>query len=123
MRSKPATRRFGIAAIAAAVLAVAGCGSGGGGGQAPSGADRTLNLWIMEGTNPDPKPFFAELSAAFTAKTGAKLDVQYVQWKAAKDKFATAMAGGTTPDVAEVGTTWVGEFGDAGALVDLSSRV
>lgn len=122
MWSKPKGRRLGVVAIAAAVLAVAGCGSGGGSGAAPSG-DRTLSVWIMEGTNPDPKPFFADLSTAFAAKTGAKLDVQYVQWKAAKDKFATAMAGGTTPDVAEVGTTWTGEFGADGALVDLAPKI
>src|ERR1700754_4213700 len=77
----------------------------------------------MEGTNPDARPFFAELSSAFTAQTGAALDVQFVPWAAAKDKFATSIAGGTTPDVAEVGTTWTPEFGEAGALVDLAPRV
>src|SRR5699024_12159245 len=34
-----------------------------------------------------------------------------------------AIAGGTTPDVAEFGTTWTPEFADAGALVDLTDRV
>jgi N,N'-diacetylchitobiose transport system substrate-binding protein len=39
------------------------------------------------------------------------------------DKFVTSIAGGTTPDVAEVGTTWTPEFAEAGALMDLSERV
>ncbi len=38
-------------------------------------------------------------------------------------KFTTAIAGGTTPDVAEVGTTWTAEFGQAGALTDLTADV
>jgi len=82
-----------------------------------------LSLWIMEGTNPDAKPFFAELSKAFEEETGATLDVQFVPWTDAHNKFVNAIAGGTTPDVAEVGTTWTPEFADAGALMDLSGPV
>ncbi|WP_219418138.1 sugar ABC transporter substrate-binding protein [Pseudonocardia nigra] len=121
--SRPA-RRIAVAATAAAALVAAGCG-GGSGGEASGGGggDQTLTVWIMEGTNPDAEPFFTELSSAFQERTGATLDVQFVQWAAAHDKFVTSIAGGTTPDVAEVGTTWVGEFGDAGALVDLAPQV
>ena len=112
-------RRSAVAVLAAAALALTGCGGAAGSG----GGDRTLTVWIMEGTNPDAQPFVSELSAAFKQRTGATLDVQFVQWAGAHDKFVTAIAGGTTPDVAEVGTTWVGEFGDAGALVDIAPRV
>jgi N,N'-diacetylchitobiose transport system substrate-binding protein len=122
MPGSRSARRTAVAVTAAAALALAGCGGGGdeGGG---AGGDRALTVWIMEGTNPDAEPFFAELSTAFQERTGATLDVQFVQWASAHDKFVTAIAGGTTPDVAEVGTTWVGEFGDAGALADLTPRV
>jgi N,N'-diacetylchitobiose transport system substrate-binding protein len=113
-------RRTAVALTAAAALALAGCSGDAG---SSGGGDRTLTVWIMEGTNPDAQPFFSELSAAFQQRTGATLDVQFVQWSAAHDRFVTAIAGGTTPDVAEVGTTWVGEFADAGALVDLTPRV
>jgi N,N'-diacetylchitobiose transport system substrate-binding protein len=113
-------RRSAVAVLAAAALALTGCA----GDAAPDGGgDRTLTVWIMEGTNPDAQPFFSELSAAFQQRTGAMLDVQFVQWAGGHDKFVTAIAGGTTPDVAEVGTTWVAEFADAGALVDLAPRV
>lgn len=112
-------RRSAVAVLAAAALALTGCAGDTGSG----GGDRTLTVWIMEGTNPDAQPFFSELSTAFQQRTGATLDVQFVQWAGAHDKFVTAIAGGTTPDVAEVGTTWVGEFADAGALVDLAPRV
>lgn len=121
MPGSRSVRRSAVALAAVAALAVAGCG--GQSGDAGAGGDRALTVWIMEGTNPDAQPFFDELSTAFQQRTGATLDVQYVQWASAHDKFVTAIAGGTTPDVAEIGTTWVGEFGDAGALVDLTQRV
>jgi N,N'-diacetylchitobiose transport system substrate-binding protein len=111
------------ALLAASALALTACGGSGGGEAADTGGDRALTVWIMEGTNPDARPFFDELSTAFRNQTGATLDVQYVPWASAHDKFVTAIAGGTTPDVAEVGTTWTGEFGDAGALADLTPRV
>ena len=49
--------------------------------------------------------------------------MQFVPWADAHDKFVKSIAGGTTPDVAEVGTTWTPEFADAGALVDLTDAV
>jgi N,N'-diacetylchitobiose transport system substrate-binding protein len=113
-------RRSTVAVLAAAALALTGCG---GDAASDGSGGRTLTVWIMEGTNPDAQPFFSELSAAFQQRTGATLDVQFVQWAGGHDKFVTAIAGGTTPDVAEVGTTWVAEFADAGALADLAPRV
>ncbi|MCK1796420.1 sugar ABC transporter substrate-binding protein [Streptomyces sp. XM4193] len=100
-------------------FAAVACGSGGG----SDGGDRALTVWIMEGTNPDSKPFFSEVSKAFKKETGAELKVQYVPWPDAHDKFTKAMAGGTTPDVAEVGSTWTAEFAEAGALADIGDRV
>ncbi len=90
---------------------------------AQDAAGETLTVWIMEGTNPDAEPFFADVTAAFEEQTGATLDVQFVQWADAKAQFTTGIAGGTLPDVAEVGTTWTPEFADAGALVDVTERV
>ncbi len=120
------------ATAAFAALALAACGGTNGdaspsdtdnGGDGQSGEGETLTVWIMEGTNPDATDYFDEVTAAFEDQTGAELDVQMVPWASAKEKFATAIAGGTTPDVAEVGTTWTPEFADAGALMDLSDRV
>lgn len=110
-------------------LAVAACGGSGNDDStaAASGdgdyAGQTLTVWIMEGTNPDAEPFFDEVAAAFEEQTGATLDVQFQPWASAHDKFTTAIAGGTTPDVAEIGTTWTPEFAEAGALADLTDLV
>ncbi|MDP9445011.1 MAG: sugar ABC transporter substrate-binding protein [Actinomycetota bacterium] len=122
--------------LAALALSVASCAGGDGGGtnrgtdpqtdaenSPASWEGETLDVWIMEGTNPDAEPFFDAVAKEFNAKTGATLDVQYIPWTAAHDKFVTSIAGDTGPDVAEVGTTWTPEFADAGALADLSERV
>ena len=126
-----AARRRGVlgAGLAAMVLVTAACGGDSSGGEelqdadSVSGEGKTLSVWIMEGTNPDPEPYVEELTEAFTDETGADLDVQFVPWADAHDKFVKSIAGGTTPDVAEVGTTWTPEFADAGALADLSDVV
>ena len=88
-----------------------------------SGKGQTVSVWLMEGTNAKPGSYVSQLSSAFQKETGAKLKVQFVPWAEAHDKFVNAIAGGTTPDVAEVGTTWTPEFADAGALEDLSGVV
>jgi N,N'-diacetylchitobiose transport system substrate-binding protein len=121
-------RLAAVTALAGLALAACGGGSSDSDGVSDSGGKvdgkgETLTVWIMEGTNPDAKPFFSDVSAAFEKETGATLEVQYVPWAEAHDKFVNSIAGGTTPDVAEVGTTWTPEFADAGALEDLSGAV
>ena len=49
---------------------------------------------------------------------GTKVNIQFVPWAQAHDKFVTAIAGGKVPDVAEMGTTWTPEFADQGGLVE-----
>ncbi len=129
MKTRRRTARI-AAGTAALALLVAGCAGGSDSEAEVSNADgtvdgsgETLSVWIMEGTNPDAEPYVEELSAAFEEETGAELDVQFVPWADAHDKFVKSIAGGTTPDVAEVGTTWTPEFADAGALVDLTDAV
>jgi multiple sugar transport system substrate-binding protein len=40
-----------------------------------------------------------------------------VPWESAHDKLAGAIASGDTPDVSLIGTTWMGEFAEAGGLM------
>ena len=109
-----------VATTALVALGVTACGGSGddGGGDADS-----LDVWIMQGTNPSADAFFDEVGAAFKEQTGADLNVEFIEWADAHDRFVTAIAGGTTPDVAETGTTWTAEFADAGALAPLDEYV
>ncbi|ONK15106.1 sugar ABC transporter substrate-binding protein [Streptomyces sp. MP131-18] len=119
--SRTALRRLATGAAVLSLGLVTACGGDDGDDGASGGP--TLEVWIMEGTNPDAGPYVAELQAAFTERTGATLEVQFIQWADAHDRFTTAMAGGELPDVAEIGTTWAPEFGAAGALTDLAEQI
>ncbi|WP_309104353.1 sugar ABC transporter substrate-binding protein [Microbacterium sp.] len=114
-----------VALAAVATLGLAACA----GGSAPAegggtdGEGKELSVWIMKGTNPDATAFYDAVAEAFEEETGATVKIEEVQWADAHDRFVTAIAGGTTPDIAETGTTWTAEFADAGALVELDEYV
>lgn len=104
------------AAILALGLTTTACGDSGGDGDA-------LDVWIMEGTNPQADDYFQDLKEEFRKRTGARLNIDFIQWSEAHDRITTAMAGNELPDVAEIGSSWAAEFGAAGALADLSENV
>jgi multiple sugar transport system substrate-binding protein len=52
-----------------------------------------------------------------------RVDVQQVPWSAAHEKLLTAHVGEATPDLAQIGNTWIPEFAAVGALAPLDSLV
>lgn len=44
---------------------------------------------------------------------GVHITVTALPWDAAHNKYQTAIAGGSTPDIAQMGTTWMADFADA----------
>lgn len=100
-----------------AVLALAACGRDGGSasstpsGTVPSGkVTGTLTMWA-QGTEGDKLP---ELLKGFEAENpGVKVNVTAIPWESAHAKYQAAIAGGTTPDVGQIGTTWMADFADA----------
>jgi len=52
-----------------------------------------------------------------------RLSVQTIPWSAAHEKLITAVAGGTQPDLCQLGTTWMPEFHAMQALAPLDSLV
>lgn len=46
----------------------------------------------------------------------ATIEITPIPVDAAHDKFASAIAAGETPDIGQIGTTWMGEFASTGAL-------
>src|SRR2546425_107646 len=54
---------------------------------------------------------------------GIRVRVQQIPWTAAHEKLLTAYVGNATPDVAQLGNTWVPEFVALDGLVRLDSLV
>jgi multiple sugar transport system substrate-binding protein len=76
-------------------------------------ATGSITIWA-QGAEADALP---DLLKDFkTANPGVTVNVTAVPWSAAHDKYQSAIAAGTTPDIGQLGTTWMGEFGAAGAF-------
>ena len=105
----------------AASLALTGCGrdstseAGPGSSTAidTSKASGTINVWAMGTEGEKLQDFVKDFE---TANPDATVKVTAVPWEAAHDKISAAIAGGKTPDVSLIGTTWMGEFAKAGGL-------
>ena len=116
------TRNSVVALLTVAGLALTGCGRDSGGGAGAEGqgeaiddgkAEGTIEVWAM-GTEGEELEEFAK---AFTeANPDAEVEVTAVPWDGAHDKIANAIAAGETPDVSLIGTTWMGEFAEAGGI-------
>jgi multiple sugar transport system substrate-binding protein len=79
-----------------------------------------LTVWAMgnEGTK------LTTLADAFTkANPGVKVSVTPVDWGQAVAKLQTAIAGNTTPDVSQMGTDMMGQFGATGAFEPVPSDI
>jgi multiple sugar transport system substrate-binding protein len=123
--NKPAASSGGGGAAASASPGSSAGGSAGGSAGASAGSGNTgapiaegaakgdLTIWAMgaEGEK------LGQLAKDFEAKNpGVKIKVTPIGWDVAHDKILTAIAANQLPDTGMVGTTWMGEFGQAGAL-------
>lgn len=70
-------------------------------------AEGELTVWAM-GTEGEKLPGLLE--AFESANPDCTVTVTPVPWDSAHDKFTSAIAAGTAPDVAQVGSTWMAEF-------------
>jgi multiple sugar transport system substrate-binding protein len=102
-------------------LALTGCGRDSGGdtttdkakGVTEGKAKGDITVWALgaEGEK------LSAIAADFEKENpDAKVKVTVIPFDAAHDKISTSIAGGQTPDVSLVGTTWVSEFAATKAL-------
>ena len=108
------------AGLMAAALALTACGRSETGSAAESSAPAAtissgpatgnLTMWA-QGAEAEKLP--ALLKEFEAANPGVKVEVTPIPWDAAHNKYQTAIAGGQTPDIAQMGTTWMGDFADA----------
>lgn len=113
MKRRGSTRPGLGLAIALAAAALAGC--------APKSDEPvTLRFWAMgrEGE------VVEELVRDFERDhPGIRVTVQQIPWGAAHEKLLTAYVGRATPDIAQLGNTWISEFAALSALEPLDRRV
>jgi multiple sugar transport system substrate-binding protein len=112
LRSGQALRAF---VVNTAAIAVAGCGSS----PVDSGAV-TLRFWAFgrEGE------VVQELMPEFERRNpNIRVRVQQIPFSAAHEKLLTAYVGDATPDLAQIGNTWIPEFAALGALEPLDRWV
>ncbi|HEY7517188.1 MAG TPA: sugar ABC transporter substrate-binding protein [Methylomirabilota bacterium] len=85
----------------------------------PAG-ETVLRFWAMgrEGE------VVAELLGEFERRhPGIRVNVQHVPWSAAHEKLLTAFAGDSTPDLCQLGNTWIPELVALNALAPLDRYV
>ncbi|ENI8289419.1 extracellular solute-binding protein, partial [Listeria monocytogenes] len=106
-----------LALVLSLSLVLMACG--GSKDDANSGDSKVLNVWAMG----DEAKSLKELAQKFTKDTGIEVKVQVIPWANAHDKLLTAVASKSGPDVVQMGTTWMPEFVEAGALLDITKDV
>jgi multiple sugar transport system substrate-binding protein len=80
----------------------------------------TLSLWAMGREGEE----VAALTREFERQNpGVRVDVQQLPWTSAHEKVLTAFVGEATPDVAQMGNTWIAEMALLGAVAPLDAFV
>src|SRR5438132_11549428 len=104
----------------AAALVAAACG-GNTGTNNPATQSGTVTVWLMNGSA--PQSVVDGVNADFKAKyPNVTVNVEIQQWGEIGTKLDTAFAGGSPPDVIELGNTLVAKYAAAGALEDISGK-
>ena len=101
-----------LGAAAVLLAAMGGCGD--------ATTTTTVRFWAM-GFEGD---VVAELMPDFERDhPGIRVDVQRLPWTSAHEKLLTAFVGDVTPDLAQLGNTWLPELATLGALEPLDAAV
>src|SRR5262249_26553632 len=91
---------------------------------APGGCARrdvtVLKFWAMGREAEVVRDLMPEFEKAHP---GVRVEIQALPFTSAHEKLLTAFAGDSTPDVCQLGNTWIAEFTTLDALVALDERV
>ncbi len=79
-----------------------------------------IEFWTMGAEGQHIEKLLPEFEKSYP-KIAVK--VQSIPWRAAHEKLLTAFAGQSTPDVCQLGNTWIPEFQAIGALLPLDTLI
>lgn len=96
------------------MLALSGCT------RAPAGNTITLRFWVLGREGEVVQALLPEFERA---NPGVHVQVQQIPFTAAHEKILTAFVGGSTPDLTQLGNTWIPELVALGALEPLGARL
>lgn len=82
-----------------------------------------LQMWVMPNSLEPQKDIEAILAPFKAANPDIDIAVTSVDWGSAWTKITTAATSGDTPDIVQLGSTWVGAISAMGALVDLKDKI
>jgi multiple sugar transport system substrate-binding protein len=107
-------RRCLAAAVAAALLGIvlAACAPA-------SNGPVVLRFWAMGREGEVVRELLADFERSHP---GIRVEVQQLPWTAAQEKLLTSFAGDVTPDLCQLGNTWISQFAALGALAPLQER-
>ncbi|MDQ3766217.1 MAG: sugar ABC transporter substrate-binding protein [Actinomycetota bacterium] len=117
----PARVILSTALVFSVLLAACGGNDASSGGDSASGeASGQIEVWGMEIEG----EAIEKLAADFMKENpDIEVDVNVIGWDVAHDKLLTSVAGDETPDVSMMGTTWMGEFANQGALAEVPDSI
>ena len=109
-----ARTRRALIALASALLAVC-CAP-----RSDRHGERVLRFWGLGREGEVVKDLVPEFERR---NPGIRVVVQQIPWTAAHEKLLTGFVGGSPPDLAQLGNTWIPEFAAIGALEPLETRI
>jgi multiple sugar transport system substrate-binding protein len=84
-------------------------------------SDQTeITFWAMGAEGENIQPLIEKFE---NLHPDIKVKVQSIPWGAAHEKLLTAVAGQSTPDICQLGNTWIPEFQAIGSLLALDSLI
>jgi len=79
-----------------------------------------ITFWAMGSEGENVVPFLKKFEEM---NPGIKVNLQTIPFSSAHDKLITAFAGGSTPDICQLGNTWITEFSAMEALEPLDEFI
>ncbi len=120
-------RKIAAAAALATVLTAAACSSSSTTSNSAqpllstNGKGKTITCWIMTDAQKGWPSVVNAAVSAFTAETGAKVNIQWQTWTNYTTKLDTALLSNNAPDCLEIGNTQTAKYIAAGSFVNLTS--